>query len=93
MNEYVGTPEDLFAVRPDAPPGLPVDALHCAIARAEAVVLLLCNEFNGQNSDGPSLNNTHIAGALWSVEGYLAEIRAMVDHAYRTEPVQAEAAQ
>lgn len=41
------TPEDLFAVRHDAPAFVPVDAINCSLNRARATLLLLASQFDG----------------------------------------------
>jgi hypothetical protein len=71
-------PEDLLCVSQDAEAGIPIDALTCAVDRANSVLLLLEDQFDG---DGPRLSNHVIAAALWDVRGTLGMIRTLVVHA------------
>ena len=71
-------PEDLLCVRNDAEAGVPIDALTCAVERANSVLLLLEDQFD---CDGPRLANHVIAAALWDVRGTLGLIRTLVAHA------------
>lgn len=76
---YCGTPEDLFSIRSDVDPGLPVDALLCALSRARAVLSLASCQFT--NPDTGRWCDGVISAALWSVEGDLALIEQMVEFA------------
>lgn len=80
---YCGTPEDLFVIRPDAEPGLPVDALLCALSRARAVLALASGQFN--DPAAPSWSSEVISSALWSVEGDLAMAEQMIRFAWEGE--------
>nr|AAT96075.1 hypothetical protein [Pseudomonas viridiflava] len=83
------TPEDIFSLT-DVEAGVPIDAITCAISRADAVLLLLEDQFDDER---PSLSNHVIASALWDVRGTLGLIHKLAMHADRTSaPVmQAEA--
>lgn len=76
------TPEDIFVVRHDAPAFVPVDAINCSLNRARATLLLLADQFDGQH--GCRLSDNVISDALWSIEGYMAEVKKLVDHACRS---------
>lgn len=65
------TPEEFFSVPSEV--GLPINVIHCLIARAEAVVLLL-----HEQSKEPT-----IANALWAVDGDLQMLRAVIDSAHQ----------
>lgn len=80
---YCGTPEDLFVIRPDAEPGLPVDALLCALSRARAVLSLAGGQFNDPAAQ--RWCDEVISSALWSVEGELALAERMVRYAWESE--------
>lgn len=67
-------PEDLLCVNRRAEAGIPIDAISCAIDRANAVLALLEDQFD---NDGPRLNNQTIAAALWDVRGTLGLIRTL----------------
>lgn len=54
-------PEDLLCVNPTAEAGVPIDAITCAIDRANSVLLLLEDQFE---NDGPSLANHIILGLI-----------------------------
>lgn len=71
-------PEDLLCVHHGAEAGIPIDALTCAVERANSVLLLLEDQFD---CDGPRLANHVIAAALWDVRGTLGLIRTLVVHA------------
>ena len=71
-------PEDLLCVHNGAEAGVPIDALTCAVERANSVLLLLEDQFD---CDGPRLANHVIAAALWDVRGTLGLIRTLVVHA------------
>lgn len=71
-------PEDLLCVSKTAEAGVPIDALTCAVERANSVLLLLEDQFD---CDGPRLANHVIAAALWDVRGTLGLIRTLAVHA------------
>ncbi|WP_286911946.1 MULTISPECIES: hypothetical protein [unclassified Pseudomonas] len=74
----IALPEDLLAVPAQANAGIPIDAITCAVERANAVLLLLEDQFE---CDAPRLANRVIAAALWDVRGTLGLIRTLVIHA------------
>ncbi len=80
----VSTPEDVMTVAADLPAGYPVDAMECALLRADAVLVLLSGQFDGTGS-GQLLADNIIADALWSVRGQLAAVRKLLEHGYNTE--------
>jgi hypothetical protein len=69
-------PEDLLAVRSDAAPGIPVDAINAACERAIAVLYLLSGQFRGE-VDG-RYSDKIIAGVIWDVQGTIEQIRTLV---------------
>jgi hypothetical protein len=71
-------PEDLLCVSNDAEAGVPIDALTCALERANSVLLLLEDQFD---CDSPRLANHVIAAALWDVRGTLGLNRTLAVHA------------
>jgi hypothetical protein len=64
-------PEDLLCVHQGAEAGVPIDAITCAVERANSVLLLLEDQFE---CNGPRL-------ALWDVRGTLGLIRTLALHA------------
>lgn len=79
----VGAPEDFLTVPVDMPAGYPIDAITCALSRAEAVLIMVGGQFSGGGGDRYS--DEVIANALWAARGELALIRTMVDHGFETE--------
>ena len=71
-------PEDLLCVNQGAESGVPIDAITCAVERANSVLLLLEDQFE---CNGPRLANHVIAAALWDVRGTLGLIRTLALHA------------
>ncbi|WP_157669306.1 hypothetical protein [Chitinibacter sp. GC72] len=68
------TPEQYFVPNP-AVSRIEVDALYCALLRAEAIVVMLQGQFNG--SGDVQYNNEIIANALWAVEGCIEQAKAI----------------
>ncbi|QWA27822.1 hypothetical protein [Pseudomonas sp. RC3H12] len=77
--QHFSQPEDLLCITANAPAGVPIDALTCAIERAQAVLCLLEDQFEADQSQ--RLANRVILGALWDVRGTLEQIRTLVVHA------------
>ncbi|WP_122697969.1 hypothetical protein, partial [Pseudomonas viridiflava] len=65
-------PEDLLCVNPTADAGIPIDAITCAIDRADSVLTLLEDHFKNESS---RLANHVIAAVLWDVRGTLGLIK------------------
>ena len=76
------TPEDVLSIASDMPAGYPIDAIDCALSRANAVLILLSGQFDG--SDNERLAGHLIANILWSIQGDLALIQKLVRHGYDT---------
>ena len=70
-------PEDLLSVSNDVAAGVPIDAITCAINRADSVLTLLEDHFDG---DQPRLSNHVIASVIWDVRGTLGLIRTLALH-------------
>ena len=70
-------PEDLLGVSNDAEAGVPIDAITCAIDRADSVLTLLEDHFD---SDKPLLANHVLAAVIWDVRGTLGLIKTMTLH-------------
>ena len=77
--QHFSQPEDLLGITANAPAGVPIDAITCAIERAQAVLCLLEDQFEADQSQ--RLANRVILGALWDVRGTLEQIRTLVVHA------------
>ena len=71
-------PGTMLAIRPDAPAGIPIDAIDCAVARADAILTLVMGQFQG---DGPAeFSNAVIVNSIWAVQGLLAEIGTLANN-------------
>ncbi|MCO8165484.1 hypothetical protein NJC38_25435 [Pseudomonas sp. 21LCFQ010] len=70
-------PEHLLRVANDVEPGIPIDAITCAIDRADAVLCLLEDHFDG---DKPPLSSHIISSVLWDVRGTLGLIKTLALH-------------
>ncbi|WP_416758168.1 hypothetical protein ACMGGD_03675 [Pseudomonas sp. BNK-6] len=71
-------PEDLLCVSLNAEAGVPIDAITCAITRADSVLTLLEDHFESESS---RLANHVIAAILWDVRGTLGLIKTLALHA------------
>lgn len=74
-------PEDLLCVNPSAEAGVPIDAITCAIDRADSVLTLLEDHFENEYS---RLANHVIAAVLWDVRGTLGLIKTLAMHGDNT---------
>jgi len=74
-------PEDLLCVSPTVEAGVPIDAITCAIDRADSVLTLLEDHFDSESS---RLANHVIAAVLWDVRGTLGLIRTLAMHGDNT---------
>ncbi|TNB77452.1 hypothetical protein FHJ31_27600 [Pseudomonas sp. Fig-3] len=72
-------PEDLLCVSKDIKKGVPVDAITCAINRAESVLMLLEDHFESEG-DRPRLANHVLAAVIWDVRGTLGLIKTLTLH-------------
>ncbi|EJL03590.1 hypothetical protein PflQ2_4621 [Pseudomonas fluorescens Q2-87] len=72
-------PEDLLCVSKDIEKGVPIDAITCAINRAESVLMLLEDHFESE-SDRPRLANHVLAAVIWDVRGTLGLIKTLTLH-------------
>jgi hypothetical protein len=70
-------PEDLLRVSINAEAGVPIDAITCAIDRADSVLTLLEDHFENESS---RLANHVIAAVLWDVRGTLGLIKTLALH-------------
>lgn len=77
--DHFSQPEDLFCITAKAPAGVPIDAITCAVERAQAVLCLLEDQFEAEQ--GQRLTNRVILSALWDVRGTLEQIRTLAVHA------------
>jgi hypothetical protein len=74
-------PEDLLCVNSKAEAGVPIDAITCAIDRADSVLTLLEDHFENESS---RLANHVIAAVLWDVRGTLGLIKTLAMHGDNT---------
>jgi hypothetical protein len=70
-------PEDLLCISKDAESGIPIDAITCAIDRADSVLLLLEDHLDG---DKPRLANHVLSSVIWDVRGTLGLIKTLALH-------------
>ncbi|MGU0835135.1 hypothetical protein ACSEN6_22545 [Pseudomonas aeruginosa] len=68
-------PENLLVVRPDAAPGVPLDAINAACERAISVLYLLSGQFIGD--PGERYADHVIANVIWDVQGTIEQIRTL----------------
>jgi hypothetical protein len=80
-------PEDLLGVSNDAEAGIPIDAITCAIDRADSVLTLLEDHFD---SDKPRLANHILASVIWDVRGTLGLIKTLTLHGDATSTPRAK---
>ncbi|QNM98195.1 hypothetical protein [Chitinimonas koreensis] len=73
------TPESLFTPSSAAPPGIPYDALVCALDRARAVLTLLSQQFDGGSCD--RLGDEILALVVDDAMGNVKLARKMVEFA------------
>ena len=69
-------PEDLLSVSKTVEAGVPIDAITCAIERANSVLTLLEDHFEGESR----LANHVIAAVIWDVRGTLGLIKTLALH-------------
>lgn len=69
-------PENLLCVDSTVDAGVPIDAITCAIARADSVLTLLEDHFEGESR----LANHVIAAVIWDVRGTLGLIKTLALH-------------
>lgn len=75
------TPEDIFDISSQVEAGVPIDAITCAISRANAVLLMLEEQFE---TETPSLSSHVLASVIWDVRGTLGLIHKLAVHADKT---------
>lgn len=75
-------PEDLLAVRSDAAPGVPLDAINAACERAISVLYLLSGQFIGD--PGERYADHVIANVIWDVQGTIEQIRTLATYGNAT---------
>ncbi|MDM1707699.1 hypothetical protein [Thiopseudomonas alkaliphila] len=81
---YDSTPEDVLVMHPEAGAGIKIDAIECALSRAQSVINLLSPYFNGIIKDVKPSDGV-IADALWSIQGELELIRKLANHAHESQ--------
>lgn len=82
-------PEDLLRVSMNAEAGVHIDAITCAIARADSVLTLLEDHFESE-SDRPRLANHILAAVIWDVRGTLGLIKTLTLHGDATSTPRAK---
>jgi len=74
-----GTPEEYFQPRPNPEKKIPVDALNCALNRAQAVLLLL-QDSGGDLSIGFTINHSSVMDSRWCIDGLLEQASIMANN-------------
>lgn len=83
------TPETLMAVRPEAPPGVHLDALNTALGRAEAILQLV--DLASASQAAATLPRGIVAPALDAVVGLIREAHVIANHREgraQTQPIE-----
>ncbi|PCR98014.1 hypothetical protein CP336_05400 [Pseudomonas fluorescens] len=70
-------PEDLLCVSTNTEAGVPIDAITCAIDRADSVLALLEDHFD---DDKPRLAGHILSAVIWDVRGTLGLIKTLAVH-------------
>ena len=81
-------PEDLLCVSKDAEAGVPIDAITCAIDRADSVLTLLEDHFESDRHHVWPITSS--AAVLWDVRGTLGLIKTLTLHGDATSIPRAE---
>jgi len=68
-----GLPEKYLCVPKQGKPD--IDAINCAILRAQALVALLHCQFEDEGCS--RISNEMMVSALWGIDGYLDQLQAM----------------
>lgn len=79
---YANTPEEAAEIDPEALPGYHVDAINCALLRADSMLLMLSCQFTDEESC--ELHHSDISNVLWAVQGEIEMVRKLVEHGYET---------
>lgn len=77
------TPEDAAVIDPEALPGYHGDAIACALARAESMLLMLSCQFDSE--DGCELHHSVIGNVLWAIGGEIEMAKKLVLHGMETQ--------
>lgn len=79
---FKDTPEAFFDVPANAEPGYPIDAIDCALARADSTLTMLLGQFDGT---GEQAYAPHIvANVLWAIQGEIRLAKKMIYHGFHT---------
>ncbi|WP_370601059.1 hypothetical protein [Pseudomonas nitroreducens] len=79
---YACTPEEAAVIDPEARPGYHVDAINCALMRADSMLLMLSCQFTDEESC--ELHSSVISSVLWAVQGEIEMVRKLVQHGHET---------
>ncbi|RPZ02163.1 hypothetical protein [Pseudomonas aeruginosa] len=79
---YALTPEESAVIDPTALPGYHVDAITCALSRADSMLLMLSCQFDSE--DSCELHHSVIGNVLWAVQGEIEMARKLVQHGMTT---------
>lgn len=80
INPDIGTPEAIFAIRPDIKEPLNGDALLCIIDRAASVVEMLMDCGSNGSGEGFSVSHKTVINGLWTLDGLLSQGSTIVRH-------------
>lgn len=76
---YGGTPEEYFIVNPQYPRTLNVQALRCALLRADALLESLMA--NGEKTEqGFNISHAAVINVLWATQGLILQAQSIVFH-------------
>lgn len=76
------TPESLLSMDSNAPASYPTDAISCALARADAVLLMLSGQFDGSNEE--RLADRVVSDVISAIHGEMRLIKTMLAHGSHT---------
>lgn len=80
-----GTPEEYFTPRSNPEKEIPVDALLCALQRAQAVLLFTRDNGEKDIKEGFTINHSLVLDSLDCVDGLLTQAITMVNHSIGIE--------
>lgn len=77
-----GTPEDVLVVDPTSRHGYHVDAIECAMVRADSLLTMLSTQFEDQDSQ--TLHRVVISNVLWAIQGEIEMAKKLFVHGYES---------
>lgn len=74
----VGTPEDVLVVDPELRRGYQVDAIECAMTRADSLLTMLSTQFEDRHSF--TLSCAVVSNVLWAIQGEIEMAKKLFAH-------------